>query len=129
MGLMPPPSRSAIRASQARLSIAWAIAVSQPVCCDKWIGSLILCVVVCIYTFLGGMRGANWVQTFQAILLLTFGAIGFVAITRQLGGFGNVMQNVLRDRTAQLAFMLPRDLLLMPALAASGVAVFHRRAL
>jgi solute:Na+ symporter, SSS family len=63
----------------------------------KWIGSLILCVVVCIYTFLGGMRGANWVQTFQAILLLTFGAIGFVAITRELGGFGAVMQKLAED--------------------------------
>jgi SSS family solute:Na+ symporter len=60
----------------------------------KWVGSLVLCVVVCIYTFLGGMRGANWVQTFQAILLLTFGALGFVAITNELGGFGSVMQQI-----------------------------------
>ena len=63
----------------------------------KWIGSLVLCVVVCIYTFLGGMRGANWVQTFQAILLLVFGAIGFIAITRELGGFGTVMQKLADD--------------------------------
>jgi SSS family solute:Na+ symporter len=60
----------------------------------SWIGSLVLCAVVCIYTFLGGMRGANWVQTFQAILLLTFGALGFVAITQALGGFGHVMQQI-----------------------------------
>ena len=60
----------------------------------KWVGSLVLCVVVCIYTFLGGMRGANWVQTFQAILLLTFGALGFVAITRELGGFGTIMEQI-----------------------------------
>jgi SSS family solute:Na+ symporter len=60
----------------------------------KWVGSLVLCAVVCIYTFLGGMRGANWVQTFQAILLLTFGALGFVAITRELGGFGTIMEQI-----------------------------------
>jgi SSS family solute:Na+ symporter len=65
----------------------------------KWVGSLTLCVVVCIYTFLGGMRGANWVQTFQALLLMTFGAIGFVVITRELGGFGNVIQALEQSPT------------------------------
>jgi solute:Na+ symporter, SSS family len=60
----------------------------------KWVGSLVLCVVVCIYTFLGGMRGANWVQTFQAILLLTFGALGFIAITQELGGFETIMEQI-----------------------------------
>jgi SSS family solute:Na+ symporter len=60
----------------------------------KWVGSLVICLVVCAYTFLGGMRGANWVQTFQAILLLTFGALGFIAITRELGGFGTIMERI-----------------------------------
>jgi SSS family solute:Na+ symporter len=73
----------------------------------KWIGSLVLCVVVCIYTFLGGMRGANWVQTFQAILLLTFGAIGFVAITNHLGGFGHVMENL--QQSPKAARLLARE--------------------
>jgi SSS family solute:Na+ symporter len=66
----------------------------------KWIGSLALCAVVCVYTFLGGMRGANWVQTFQALLLLTFGALGFVAITTALGGFGHVMDQLEQDPRA-----------------------------
>jgi SSS family solute:Na+ symporter len=66
----------------------------------KWIGSLVICVVVCVYTFLGGMRGANWVQTFQALLLLTFGALGFVAITHELGGFGKVMEEIGANKDA-----------------------------
>jgi SSS family solute:Na+ symporter len=66
----------------------------------KWVGSLVLCVVVCIYTFLGGMRGANWVQTFQALLLLTFGTIGFVAITNDLGGFGHVLEKLQESSKA-----------------------------
>jgi SSS family solute:Na+ symporter len=66
----------------------------------SWVGSLTLCVVVCVYTFLGGMRGANWVQTFQAILLLTFGAVGFLTITHALGGFSQVMDEIQNSPAA-----------------------------
>src|SRR5262249_46413320 len=81
-----------------------------------WVGGLTICVVVCIYTFLGGMRGANWAQTFQAMLLLVFGLVGFVAITNHpaIGGFGNALdklqanpetaQLLARDRIAPLKF-------------------------
>jgi SSS family solute:Na+ symporter len=62
----------------------------------NWVGGLIICVVVCIYTFLGGMRGANWAQTFQAMLLLVFGAVGFIAITNhpRIGSFGSVIAHL-----------------------------------
>jgi SSS family solute:Na+ symporter len=61
-----------------------------------WVGGMVICVVVCIYTFLGGMRGANWAQTFQAMLLLVFGIVGFIAITNneRIGGFGHALDTL-----------------------------------
>src|SRR5262249_56438319 len=66
----------------------------------NWVGGLVICVVVCSYTFLGGMRGANWAQTFQAMLLLVFGLVGFIAITRHpgIGGFESALSNVSKVR-------------------------------
>ncbi len=74
-----------------------------------WVGGLVICVVVCIYTFLGGMRGANWAQTFQAMLLLVFGIVGFIAITNHpgIGGFSTALDKLQADpKTAEL---LARD--------------------
>ncbi|HLN27799.1 MAG TPA: sodium:solute symporter family protein [Gemmataceae bacterium] len=74
-----------------------------------WVGGLIICVVVCIYTFLGGMRGANWAQTFQAMLLLVFGAVGFIAITNnaRIGGFAHALDTLQAD--PEKAKLLARD--------------------
>jgi SSS family solute:Na+ symporter len=75
----------------------------------NWVGGLVICIVVCIYTFLGGMRGANWAQTFQAMLLLVFGTIGFLAITNhpRVGGFEHALDSLrANDETAKL---LARD--------------------
>jgi SSS family solute:Na+ symporter len=73
----------------------------------NWVGGLVICVVVCIYTFLGGMRGANWAQTFQAMLLLVFGIVGFIAITNhpRIGGFQHAL-DVLETKKPEL---LARD--------------------
>jgi SSS family solute:Na+ symporter len=75
----------------------------------NWVGGLIICVVVCIYTFLGGMRGANWAQTFQAMLLLVFGIVGFIAITNhpEIGGFEHALDS-LRSKP-ETAPLLARD--------------------
>jgi SSS family solute:Na+ symporter len=75
----------------------------------NWVGGLVICLVVCIYTFLGGMRGANWAQTFQAMLLLVFGIIGFLAITNhpRVGGFGHALDSLAAD--PETAKLLGRD--------------------
>jgi SSS family solute:Na+ symporter len=72
---------------------------------QNWVGGLIICVVVCVYTFLGGMRGANWAQTFQAMLLLVFGLVGFIAITNhpRIGGFLHSLESLSVKRPELLA--------------------------
>jgi SSS family solute:Na+ symporter len=52
-----------------------------------WFGGAIVALVVMGYVFFGGMRGTAWVNTFQTILFLTFGAIAIVVIGHGMGGF------------------------------------------
>src|SRR5436190_8188639 len=52
-----------------------------------WFGGAIVALVVMGYVFFGGMRGTAWVNTFQTILFLTFGAIAIVVIGAGMGGF------------------------------------------
>ena len=39
------------------------------------------------YVFFGGMRGTAWVNAFQTVLFLSFGAIALIVISRSVGGF------------------------------------------
>ena len=39
------------------------------------------------YVFFGGMRGTAWVNAFQTVLFLSFGAIALIVIGRGMGGF------------------------------------------
>ncbi len=52
-----------------------------------WFGGAIVAMVVMSYVFFGGMRGTAWVNTFQTILFLCFGAIAIVVIGYGMGGF------------------------------------------
>jgi solute:Na+ symporter, SSS family len=47
------------------------------------------------YVFFGGMRGTAWVNTFQTVLFLSFGAIALVVIGRGMGGFAAAMESLL----------------------------------
>src|SRR4030095_5534938 len=79
-----------------------------------WFGGAIVALVVMGYVFFGGMRGTAWVNTFQTILLLTFGAIAIVVIGSGMGGFrsaANAMLNspalgplLTRERISPLYF-------------------------
>ncbi len=57
-----------------------------------WFGGAIVALVVMSYVFFGGMRGTAWVNTFQTILFLTFGAIAIIVIGSGMGGFRNAAQ-------------------------------------
>jgi SSS family solute:Na+ symporter len=52
-----------------------------------WFGGAIVALVVMSYVFFGGMRGTAWVNTFQTILFLVFGAIALTVIGAGMGGF------------------------------------------
>ena len=61
-----------------------------------WFGGAIVAMVVMSYVFFGGMRGTAWVNTFQTVLFLCFGAIALIVIGVGMGGFrsaANAIQN------------------------------------
>ena len=60
-----------------------------------WFGGAVVALVVMGYVFFGGMRGTAWVNTFQTILFLTFGAIAIVVIGRGMGGFSSAANAML----------------------------------
>jgi solute:Na+ symporter, SSS family len=57
-----------------------------------WFGGAIVAMVVMSYVFFGGMRGTAWVNTFQTILFLCFGAVALVVIGVGMGGFRSAAQ-------------------------------------
>ncbi len=59
-----------------------------------WFGGAIVALVVMSYVFFGGMRGTAWVNTFQTILFLLFGAIAIVVIGTGMGGFQTAVQQL-----------------------------------
>lgn len=49
------------------------------------VGSLIICVVVLIYVFIGGMRGTAWANAFQTTVFMVLGVITFYLLAMKLG--------------------------------------------
>ncbi len=49
-------------------------------------GSALICIVVMIYVFFGGVRGTAWANAFQTIVFIVLGVVTFVAISDKLGG-------------------------------------------
>jgi solute:Na+ symporter, SSS family len=60
-----------------------------------WLGGAIVAAVIMSYVFFGGMRGTAWVNTFQTVLFLSFGAVALVIIGRGMGGFRTAMESLL----------------------------------
>ena len=52
-----------------------------------WVGGAVVSLVVMGYVFLGGMRGTAWVNAFQTVLFLLFGAIAVAVVGAGMGGF------------------------------------------
>ena len=66
-------------------------------------GGALVALVVMSYVFLGGMRGTAWVNAFQTSLFLCFGAVAFFMISRNLGGFDEVIAKLAAEpKTAPL---------------------------
>ncbi|TWT94530.1 sodium:solute symporter family protein [Stieleria varia] len=59
-----------------------------------WLGSLVICVVVLIYVFFGGMRGTTWANTLQTIVFMILGVVTFVVIANKLGGQEGLLANI-----------------------------------
>ncbi|MFK7769127.1 MAG: sodium:solute symporter [Mariniblastus sp.] len=50
-----------------------------------WLGSALICGVVLIYVFFGGMRGTAWANAFQTIVFMVLGVVTFVLLANKLG--------------------------------------------
>ena len=59
-----------------------------------WLGSLVICFVVLVYVFFGGMRGTTWANTFQTLVFMVLGVITFFVIANKLGGQDSIMDNL-----------------------------------
>ena len=64
-----------------------------------WLGGGVVAVVVMSYVFFGGMRGTAWVNTFQTVLFLSFGAVAIILIGSRIGGFSAAMESLLASET------------------------------
>jgi len=60
-----------------------------------WLGSLVICCVVLMYVFFGGMRGTAWANTFQTIVFMVLGVVTFFMISQKLGGLQSATQAVV----------------------------------
>lgn len=95
------------------------------------LGSAVVALVVMSYVFFGGMRGTAWVNSFQTVLFLVFGAIAVYLISTKLGGFGGVMEKLAaskpsdqllsRERISQAEFFsymfIPLSAIMFPHIA------------
>ncbi len=65
----------------------------------EW-GAASVVIAVSIHIFLGGMRGAAWVNTFQTILFLVFGGIAIILIGHNLeGGYTHALAQLHAHET------------------------------
>ena len=60
----------------------------------RQVASLVICAVVLIYVFMGGMRGTAWANAFQTMVFMVLGIITFVVIANKLGGQDSLMENL-----------------------------------
>jgi SSS family solute:Na+ symporter len=72
-----------------------------------WLGGALVALVVMSYVFFGGMRGTAWVNTFQTVLFLCFGAVALIVIGAGMGGFRGTAESLLGSPAS--AWLLTRE--------------------
>ena len=72
----------------------------------KWLASLVICLVVLTYVFLGGMRGTAWANAFQTLVFIILGVVTFLAIANNLGKKDSLYDNL---KAATTAVMTPDE--------------------
>lgn len=89
-------SGTVIQSLTAGLSPEWFPASSPALDggIPAWLGSLVICVVVLIYVFFGGMRGTTWANTMQTLVFMILGVVTFYVIANQLGKQDSLLANL-----------------------------------
>lgn len=67
-----------------------------------WLGSLVICIVVLIYVFFGGMRGTAWANAFQTVVFMILGVVTFTIIANKLGGLQAASEAVAKKHPSKL---------------------------
>ncbi len=67
-----------------------------------WLGSLVICVVVLIYVFFGGMRGTAWANAFQTLVFMALGLVTFLIIADKLGGLQTASEKVVEKHPSKM---------------------------
>ena len=75
------------------------------------LSGLVICMVVLFYVFLGGVRSAAWANTFQTIVFMIMGLVGFLVIAKGLGGLEAASQKTFQHAPEKLS----REGLMTPA--------------
>ena len=60
----------------------------------EWVGNFVICAVVFVYVYYGGMRGTAWVNTFQTMIFMLFGAAALAVVVHKMGGLPAALQRV-----------------------------------
>ena len=77
----------------------------------EWLSGLVICAVVLFYVFFGGVRSAAWANTFQTIVFMIMGLVGFYVIADALGGPAAASEKALANAPEKLS----REGLMTPA--------------
>ncbi len=67
-----------------------------------WLASMVVCGVVLVYVFFGGMRGTAWANTFQTIVFMALGVVTFFVISNELGGLEAASKRVAETNPSRL---------------------------
>ena len=75
-----------------------------------WLGAAVICLVVMVYVFLGGVRGTAWANAFQTIVFMVLGCVAFVVVAQELGGASKATELVREYNPTRLkAAATPED--------------------
>ncbi|MFQ5423929.1 MAG: sodium:solute symporter [Phycisphaerae bacterium] len=67
-----------------------------------WVGAAVICLVVLIYVFFGGVRGTAWANTFQTLVFIVLGVVTFSVVANRLGGIENATRMVQQHNPTKL---------------------------
>lgn len=77
-----------------------------------WLTGFVICTVVLFYVFFGGVRSAVWANTFQTIVFMVMGLVGFLIIAKGMGGVEAAYTATLESGASQ---KLAREGLIEPS--------------
>ncbi len=87
-----------------------------------WLGAGVICIVVLVYVFFGGVRGTTWANAFQTGVFIVLGLITFTLIADKLGGMEAASESVARYNPAHLQLSITDE---TRAVAATQQAAFE----